>query len=411
MSRAVQVLEEIQARRALPDGLTVIDAPPAPPPKRFGRRRSELVETILSHASEPTIELSLGADAIASVRLGATVVLIGASGRGKTSLATTIAVEHAQGRGPAIAMSLELPEDELAARAIGTRCDASWPEVLGGTLTRERMLQALPERFSVIERQHATLSALETEIDAMRKEYPVEPILVAVDYVQLVPGESEDEPRMRVDAAMRALDHIARSRRVVVLALSQGSRASAKALSSGELLGAQTTDAGAESAAIERWASLTLAIGEHGPEAEDGSCATSISIGKYRMGKGDVVLPARYHGRSGLWRLTGDAKPAAEVRAERQDARTEASIATLMLAVRGAVEQSATPLSDRQLGELVTGKAVLRRQARARLLADPDSGIVECGRQSGGRKPSYPVWTRTRAKAAGLPIHDGEADS
>lgn len=381
------------------------DAGPAKPIRR-GRRRVDLVETILAHAAEPTVELALGSDTIATVRLGATVVLIGASGRGKTSLASTLLVEHARGNGPAIAMSLELPEDELAARVIGTRCDAGWADVLSGRIPREHMLDALPERLSVIERQHATLEALRVEIDAMRAEYPDEPILVAVDYVQLVPGE-DDEPRMRVDAAMRAVDEIARSRRVVVIALSQGSRASAKALSSGELMGAQTTDAGAESAAIERWASLTLAIGEHGPEADDGSCATSISIGKFRMGRGDAVLPARYHGRSGLWRLTGEARPAAEVRAERQDARSEAQIATLMLAIRSALEQAAGPLSDRQLGELVTGKAILRRQARARLLADPTSGIVQCGRQSGGRKPSYPVWTRAKAEAAALAIHDG----
>src|SRR5690606_38328198 len=125
--------------------------------------------------------------------------------------------------------------------------------------------------LALVERDHASVDALVEAITALRAEYPGEPVLVAVDYVQLVGADSEDEIRPRIGRVMRQLDRVARDHRAVLIALSQGSRASSRTLSSGEALGAATTDAGAESADLERWATLTLAIGQHGEPDEDGT--------------------------------------------------------------------------------------------------------------------------------------------
>lgn len=383
------------------------DAARAAPPAPRWRRCRDLVDAILARADERWISLALGGDEIMTVRPGGIVLLIGGTGRGKSSLSITMLVEHARDHGPAIACSLELPADEWTARAIGTRRDASWPDVLRGRVSRDEMLASVPERLVVIEREHGSIAALAGAIETMRAEYPDEPILVAVDYVQIL-ATSDEAIRTRVGAVMRDLDAIARRHRVAMIALSQGSRVASRGLSSGERIGADTTDTGAESADLERWATATLAIGALGEAAEDGSQPAELSIGKGRMTGGDRVLPARYHGRSGLWRVTGDARPAAEVRAERQSEREESQVATLMLAIRAALDRATAPLSDRQLGEAVTGRAALRRQARDRLLADPDSGVVRCGRASGGRRPSYPIWTRARAEAAGTAIHEGK---
>jgi ABC-type uncharacterized transport system YnjBCD ATPase subunit len=411
-------LDRINAADGLPAHLTVIDRdqpePSIPPRTRAGRRVRELVDEILLRSTEPLVDLTLSGGTLVTVRTGATVSLIGATGAGKSSLAVSLMLTHARDIGPAVSCSIELPGDEQAARMIGTARGASWLDVLTGRVPRDHMLMAIPDRLSIIDREHATLDSLEKEIEAMRKEHPSDPMLCGVDYVQLVVMDSasaDRAERLRVGDVMRRLDRIARQHRVVMLALSQGSRASARGLTSGERIGADTTDAGAESADIERWATVTLAIGGRGDPSEDGSIATSLEIGKSRMGAGDRSIPARYDGRTGLWTLTGESRLASDVRAERQDAKTEAQVAIVMLALRGAIGKAAGPLSDRQLAQAVPGRFALRRQARARLLADPESGIVQCGRASGGRTPAYPIWTRDRATAAGLAIHGADEEA
>src|SRR5690348_7250325 len=101
----------------------------APGPRTW-RCCRELVTVILSQADEPVVSLALGGTELVKVRAAGITVLIGGTGRGKTSLACSLLVEHARDHGPALAVSLELPADELVARVIGTRCDASWLGVL-----------------------------------------------------------------------------------------------------------------------------------------------------------------------------------------------------------------------------------------------------------------------------------------
>lgn len=370
-----------------------------PPP---WRRCRDLVDEILNRASEPWTDLTLGNTTIASVRAGGIALLIGGTGRGKTSMAASLLVQHAKDHGPAISMSLELPADEWTARAIGTREDASWPDVLRGHVPREAMERAMPERLVVIERHMASIEALRTAIADMRDAYPDQPILVAVDYVQLMPSD-EREIRRRVADAMAKIDSVAREGRAVVLALSQGSRQSTRELASGEKLGAETADTGAEAAELERWATVTLAIGALGPEAEDGTCAADVSIGKSRMGGGDRVLPARYCGRSGLWRVVGEARTGAEVRAEREAGKSAKKTKEKAAVVAAELAKSDEPLSRREISRRVGGRDESNRAAVAVLLADPESGVVELEPRYCG---SYLVWTREKALAAGKTIHE-----
>lgn len=405
-----RVLDRLQAQRELCEGapaeLIEIDAGrlraraagprPPPPPWKFG---PDLVPLITARAKDPFVELKLGADVLDEVRLGGIVLETGGTGSGKTSLAATLLVQHARDIGPAIAMSLELPADEIGARIVGIQCDASWKQVLTGGVREDFMLQALPERLAVIERRDASMKNLRDLIAVMRARFGDLPILVAVDYVQIMDND-EREIRRRVAVAMAQLDDLAREMRVVLLVVSQGSRASSNALKSGEKLGAQTTDAGAEAAELERWSTLTIAIGGHVPAGDD-TALVQISIGKSRMGVGDVVRMARYCGRSGRWRLEGDARPAADVRAERETSNASARVNALALAIPAALDREPEPLSRRELNKVLAAQDKLVRAAVAAVLADPDSDVVEVGPKVGG---AWQLWTRRRATAAGRPI-------
>jgi len=367
------------------------------PRKRWSTGRA-LVADIEARADEPWTALTLAGSQLVAVRAGGIVLLIGPTGRGKSSLALELLAEHAENAGPAIAMSLELPSDELIARAVGARRNASWAEVLTGKVPRADMLSALPERLLVIDRDHATLDVLAEAIDDVRAIYTAEPVLVAIDYVQILEAD-EGDIRPRVGRVMRAIDRLARDRRVVVLVLSQGSRSSSRALSAGELLGAQTIDAGAEAADLERWSTMTLAIGALGKPTDDDTAHVELSIGKGRMSGGDRVVPARFCGRTGRWRLTGEARPAAAVRAERAAERDATAARRVALAIPDILAKADAPMSRREIRAALGGRDGDVRRAVTELLSAPKSRVVEVEPSVRG---ACRLWSRDRATAAGL---------
>ena len=363
------------------------------------RRCRDVVPDIRAHADDPEVTLRLGVDELLPLRLGSIVTLIGGTGRGKTSMGACMLLEHAKVSGPALAMSLELVAEEWTARAIGSRRDAGWLDVLRGNVSDEDMISALPERLAILDRQHASIGELETALRDLKREYPREAVLVALDYVQLVELEdSRDEIRVRIGRVMKQIDRVARSHGVVVIALSQGSRMSSRELASGEKLGAETTDAGAESADLERWATATIAIGALGDPADDGSRPAQISFGKGRMTGGDAVRDGRFDGRSGRWWLVGEQRSAAAVRAERQASRGEQARATAELAIVTLLARSDEPMSATQIRAQIGGT----RDVVCAVVRDlVDRGeLVHYGRPRGGVRP---VWTHERVRAVTQP--------
>jgi hypothetical protein len=207
------------------------------------RALGSFVDEIEQHKNDPWIALRLVDDEIARLRVGAMAVLVGGPGSGKSTLAANLLYQHAADVGPSIMQSIELPGIEFTARTIGIKCDESWIGVLTGRVpvSEMRRVTAL-ERFVVLERDLATLGNLRITIDAMAKAFPKQPILIAVDYVQILENERERrgdrEERLRVSDIVKALDAIARQYGVVVIALSQMSTSNAKAARAGDALGA-----------------------------------------------------------------------------------------------------------------------------------------------------------------------------
>lgn len=314
-----QTLEEVA--RDLPERpTTAADAPqaaeaPAPAPTDWYTRKSG-VSLIRARAHEPWISVGVAGTQVEEVRAGGTVTLQGPTGAGKTSLVCEMILHHCENDGIAAVLSAELTADEFFARMIGIKAGTYWKAVLRGELRDEEMLAALPESLVVADGAGAHLDGLDSFLSGLRASVgSTVTILAAVDYGQIVdaPGEGT---RDRVAAVWRALNDIGRRHRAVILVLSQMSRAASKAARGGERLGAEAVDGGAETAAIERWSTLVLEIGAVGNEDADGVREVSLSLAKGRMSGGDMVLPMTYEGRTGRWRVKGEARPAAEVRVE-----------------------------------------------------------------------------------------------
>lgn len=380
-------------------GSTVQKAPPRKP----WRLASDYVAEIRARANEAWVSLELGGREIVRCRPGGLVVIIGPSGGGKSSLTASLLVNHARFSGPAIYLSAELPGDEIAARMIGMQCDSSWEDVLRGRLSDDFMRQALDlPRLAIVERSDATPRALVQTIVEFKAMFPGEPVLFAIDYTQIFGAVSDlAEARLRMSSVMAEVDQISRSHRAVGIPVNQMSRANAKAAREGDKLGAETADMAAESAAIERFATVTLAIGGLKKVNEEGDQAGQLSVGKARMGGGDTVFPIRFEGRTGRYIVEGDAKPAAEVRAELAEKRDQSAIDNACLAVLGAASQSHEPRPRTDLCKAARVKREIGLIAVAKLLSQ--GALVEV-RVKKARSQSWMVCTPELARASQIPL-------
>lgn len=379
-----------------------------PQPELRWHRAPDLVDSIMACASEPWAKVTLGGEELVSVRRGGNVVVMGPTGSGKSSLVCSLLIEYARDQGPVVVMSRELPGDELMARVIGMQCDASWPDVLRGRVPIDDMRRVTSARMFIADRKDATLAGLVAMIKAAQMEYSGQLVVVAVDYVQIVESK-EGDPRAKVADVIAQIDDVLREHGCVGILISQMSRASSRAARNGDAMGADSTDGGAESAAIERTATVTLSIGQAGPVRDDGTRAVDLSIGKHRMGGGDKVIPASYDGRTGRWRLAGEARPAAEVKAERTGQHDTALVEAACRAIFTGAETAAEPLTRAQLGDMAVaamGKCtrVVKDAAIAKLLTSGKLALVQ-------RKPQgarhWLIWTPDKAAAARIPLVNG----
>lgn len=370
-------------------------------------RAPDLVGVIASRSMLPWVSLRIGDDLteVVSARAGQVVVLTAASGAGKTSLAVEWAWRHALDTGPALYVSCELDADEVGARIVAQRANRSWRDALSSRVPYDEQQAALDlPRLVVLDDDRATLAVAEEAVERMRAECPGQPILVVVDYLSILPSDDDArEERVRVSRVAERIRRWAKRAGVTVVAVSQTSRAAAGALRKGEIVGADTASTGAESAQIERMAAVTIALGDV-RRNEDGTDAVTISVGKFRMGEGDRVLPSEFRGRTGSWRATGPSVPAGQHQSEKDQDATKRRAATAKITIAAVIASSAEPISKLGLAEKLSIRRSVAAEAVEVLLDDPESGVVEV-RPSGRRNGrAWPVWTRERAEAAELNI-------
>lgn len=365
--------------------------------RRRGKTWTQSVEEVYRRAGDPWVGIRLGSIELLNIRVGSYIAIIGPEGGGKSSFSLQILAQHERDVGPAIYVTPELDHDEGVARVIGQDRGASWREVLTGQVPRDQVAER--QRWRVLEREDATVRALEEEVLALREEFGDLPILVAWDYLQADPGAGEGE-RLRIAKLSSDLRRLAKRLGIVIIGISQSSRAGAKQLESGELIGKEASRTGAESAQIERDAYATISLGDRHVR-EDGDEDRSVSLGKYRMGAGDMVFKAIYCGRTGYWRIEEEAKTADSVRAEREGRDESARVHAAELAMSAHASKAEGPVTREDLIAIAQTKSSYGRSAIANLLASGE--LVEVARRK-PRAKYYMIWTREAANKAGIPI-------
>jgi len=158
--------------------------------------------------------------------------------------------------------TVELDEEEAGGRVVGQHAGATWEDALRASVPEQKMIEALAlPRFVVIAGEDAhSFTSIERAVEDLREEFPDTPIVVGVDYLQAIDGEGREE-RARVSNVSKQLRKLAKKLGVIVIGVSQTSRANREKLRDGSAVGADTTTMGAETSQLERDAYVTLALG------------------------------------------------------------------------------------------------------------------------------------------------------
>ncbi len=315
-------------------------------------------------------------------------LIIAATGRGKTSLAAQIAAWHGE-RSPVAYYCGEMTPAQLAGRVVAQRTGRCWSDIMRGQLSDGAMAAVLVPLagMDVIKRCDEPIAALKRSADEMLARGRSVPLLV-VDYIQLLADFGPDM-RIATMCAVRALLALVESRDIVVLALAQGNRGSARRMRNDARGAAEDyVDVAAETKALED--SATTVITLVGTFAEGATVHdVTAMVGKRRMG-GSGRAGLRFDGPSGLWG-EGEGRAVAGLKIGR--------LQVAMGKILAEAAKADAPISRDELRVAIgMGKSIVNDAVDALL---EDGRLVEC--ESGARSHYSLLWTPEKRAARDAP--------
>ena len=248
-------------------------------------------------------------------RPGNLVVVAGRPGMGKTALAGGLALNAAAAGVPALFLSMEMSDTELADRLIAVAGRVPLDAVLSGDMSGDaggRIMAGvsrLHEMPLVLDEQGG-LSVFDicTKARSVKRRHGLG--LLVVDYIQLCSGEGETR-NGQIEAITRGLKALAKELGIPVLALSQLSRNCENRPNKRPMLSDLR-----ESGAIEQDADVVLMCYRdeyYNPESPDAGTA-EIIVAKNRQGGAGMARLAYIAPQTRFETLAADWRPAAEDR-------------------------------------------------------------------------------------------------
>lgn len=253
-------------------------------------------------------------DKLGGLSVHSSTLLIGGTGKGKSSLAGQIAVHHARHFGPGVYYVGEMTRSLVVARVAGQALGRSWIDVVRGRVAWSevaRALDGLPMIF--VKRSDNPMRAIAAALDrTVKLGWQGIPMIIA-DYIQIMASIGQDM-RLGVAGTVRDLQRFVEAAPVISLELSQTSRAGARELRDGVQSAEQGQGKGAETSELENGATNVLTISY---ASKDGATEHDVTVllGKGRFGGGDK-FGFKFNGKTGLWTAT-DKPPTDEDHEER----------------------------------------------------------------------------------------------
>lgn len=281
----------------------------------------DLVGEIRSRANEPAVRTPWARfdEVTGGLVPGSLTVVIGFQGSGKSSFAAQLGAHHAES-GWTIYYLGEMSPRILAARIIGQRTKRPWQDVLHGKIGDDEMSAVLDRlRFRIIPRHPDPIAAIRQTIAEVRAIDARAPVMLIVDYVQLL-AMTKSDMRVSNTEVIRALQALIESQELVGVILSQTSRGNSKRIREGAEDSIDLADTGAETAELERSATLQLVL-SYQQKDDTRVHEVIVAITKRRFG-GPTKLYFDYDGESGLW-MPRDTPVQSTAEQEREEAVIE----------------------------------------------------------------------------------------
>ena len=176
----------------------------------------------------PTGFVDLDRQLSGGLRPGNVVILAGRPAMGKTALALNVAYRVALAGAPALVLSLEMSEQELADRLIAQAGSVYLSDVLAGKMsgdTGDRIMGAVGQLHAlplILDDQGGlTLFDVASKARSVKRQHGLS--LLVIDYLQLMSGEG-DNRNQQIDGMTRGLKALAKELAVPIIVLSQLSR-------------------------------------------------------------------------------------------------------------------------------------------------------------------------------------------
>lgn len=301
--KRVQPTRDVAAAAAVSQDL-MIELFPAP---TRGLRARDVVSDILAKADLPTVSTPWERFNVMSgggLEIGSITLAVGYQGSGKSSMSAQLAAHHAK-TSPVVYYLGEMGARMFVARIVGQALGKSWQSVLHGEVSASDMHTVLdPLNLIIVPAQtsaRGALDAIKFELDALEPTAGV-PLLV-IDYIQLLATPGPDM-RQATIAAVREIQAITEERKLATWVLSQASRGASKRIREGAEDSIDLADVGAETAELERAATIQFAIA-YQQKDDTRIHEITLAIGKRRFG-GPTKLYFDYDGETGIFtdRLT-----------------------------------------------------------------------------------------------------------
>lgn len=238
----------------------------------------------------PTKFVDLDRQLSGGLRPGNLIVLAGRPAMGKTSLGVNIAYQVARSSVPALFLSMEMPEQELADRLIAQSGSVFLSSVLAGDMEGDNgdrimyavsVLEGLP--LVIDDQGGLTLFDVASKARSVKRKHGLG--LLVLDYLQLMSGDG-DNRNQQIEQITRGLKSLAKELDIPIIALSQLSRKCEERTNKRPM----NSDL-RESGAIEQDADVILFVyrdEEYNPASADKGTA-EIIISKNRQGQNGMV--------------------------------------------------------------------------------------------------------------------------
>ena len=238
----------------------------------------------------PTQFVDLDRQLSGGLRPGNLIVLAGRPAMGKTSLGVNIAYQVARSDVPALFLSMEMPEQELADRLIAQAGSVPLSSVLAGDMEGDNgdrimcavsILENLP--LVIDDQGGLTLFDVASKARSVKRKHGIG--LLVLDYLQLMSGDG-DNRNQQIEQITRGLKALAKELDIPIIALSQLSRKCEERTNKRPM----SSDL-RESGAIEQDADVILFVyrdEEYNPNSPEKGTA-EIIISKNRQGQNGMV--------------------------------------------------------------------------------------------------------------------------